>query len=294
MADVRPFLANVLRGRPAPPERIEAVVHHYELMGGRSPLTELTMRQADGLRDHLRRDGLVLPVYLGMRNWHPYLDDTLTKMAKAGVRRAAGVILSAQQNDAGWYRYRRDAEEAQARLGGIAPEIIFADEWHAHPGFIAAMTARVDAALHKIDAGRRSQVRLIFTAHSIPTAMADTSPYVAQLEEAATLIAAGAGHTNWSLAFQSRSGNPRDSWLEPDICAALRTLATEGGADVVVAPLGFVCDHVEVLFDLDIEARQVAAECGLNFVRAETVNDHPAFIGMLADVVRRTAAKVTA
>jgi ferrochelatase len=293
MDEVRPFLANVLRGRPVPPDRIEAVVHHYELIGGRSPLTELTMRQARGLAAELQAHGPALPVYVGMRNWTPYLHDTLAQMAAAGIRRALGLILSPQQNDAGWGRYQRDVAEARAQVGAAAPAVDFADEFHAHPLFIEALSENVAAAFAQVPEERRAAAQLIFTAHSIPTAMADASPYVAQITEGARLVAARLGHARWSIAYQSRSGNPRDPWLEPDIGDRIRTLAAEGTRDVVVLPIGFVCDHVEVLYDLDIEARQAADEVGVGFVRAATVNDHPAFIRALADLVRRAVARAT-
>ncbi len=289
MNEVRPFLDNVLRGRPVPPERVELVVHHYELIGGRSPLNELTFRQASALEAELRAHGTALPVYVGMRNWTPHLHETLQRMAADGVRRAVGVILSAQQNDAGWGRYQRDVAEAQAQVGPAAPLVDYVDEWHAHPLFIAAIAANVGAALARIPAERRPAATVIFTAHSIPTGMAAASPYVAQITEGAQLVAQQIGHAHWSIAYQSRSGSPREPWLEPDVCAVVRQLAHAGVRDVVVVPIGFVCDHVEVLHDLDIEARQVADEVGIHFVRASTVNDHPLFIRMLADVVRRRA-----
>ena len=286
MNEVRPFLANVTRGRPIPPERLEAVVHHYELIGGRSPLNELTFRQARALEAELRAHGPALPVYVGMRNWTPYLHETLHRMAADGVRRAIGVIMAAQQNDAGWGRYQRDVANAQAQVGGTALRVDYVDEWHAHPLFIEAMSLHVHAAFERIPSERRAPAALVFTAHSIPTAMAAVSPYVAQITEGARLVAQQIGHLQWSIAYQSRSGNPREPWLEPDICKVVRQSARAGVRDLVVAPIGFVCDHVEVLYDLDIEARQVAADAGLNFVRAATVNDHPLFIRMLAEVVR--------
>lgn len=286
MNEVRPFLDNVLRGRPVPRERVELVVHHYELMGGRSPLNELTARQARDLEAELRAHGPALPVYVGMRNWTPFLHETLERMGADGVRRAVGVILSPQQNDAGWGRYQRDVAAARAQVGATAPAVDYADEWHAHPLFIDAVHAQVAAAFDQVPRERRAVAHLVFTAHSIPVAMAAASPYVAQIEEAARLVAAAFGHPRWSLAYQSRSGSPREPWLEPDICDVIRQLARDGVRDVVVAPIGFVCDHVEVLYDLDIEARQVAETAQVHFVRAQTVNDHPSFIRMLADVVR--------
>jgi ferrochelatase len=290
MDEVRPFLANVTRGRPIPPERLEAVVHHYELMGGCSPLNELTVRQARALEAELRAQGPALPVYVGMRNWTPYLHETLQQMAADGVRRAIGVIMSAQQNEAGWGRYQRDVAEAQARVGAGAPQIDYVDEWHAHPLFIAAMSANVRTALECVPAERRRAALIVFTAHSIPTAMAAASPYVAQVIEGARLVAEQVEHPHWSIAYQSRSGNPREPWLEPDIGALIREEARHGTRELLVVPIGFVCDHVEVLYDLDIEARQIAADAGIGFTRAATVNDHPSFIRMLAALVAAQAA----
>src|SRR5262245_12187822 len=165
MEEVRPFLDNVLRGRPVPPERIEAVVHHYEIIGGRSPLTELTLRQADALRALLGREGPRLPVYVGMRNWHPYLRDTLAGMQRDVRRRCRWLILAAQQNDAGWGRYQRDVAAARAELTEAAPAVEFAPGWHDHPLFIDAVSARAADALASIPAARRSGLRLVFTAH---------------------------------------------------------------------------------------------------------------------------------
>ncbi len=287
MHEVRPFLENVARGRSVPPERLEAVAHHYEVIGGRSPLNELTFRQAHALEAELRANGPALPVFVGMRNWTPYVYETLQHMAAGGVHRAIGVIMAAQQNDAGWFRYQRDVAEARQRVGALAPEVDYVDEWHAHPLFIDAMSDTVRAALNRVPSGRRAETTLLFTAHSIPTAMAAASPYVVQVTEGSRLVAERIGHARWSIAYQSRSGGSRERWLEPDIGDAIPQLARGGVRDLIVAPIGFVCDHVEVLYDLDIEARQVAEDLGVNFVRAATVNDHPTFIRMLANVVRR-------
>jgi ferrochelatase len=286
MSDVRPFLENVLRGRPVPPERIEAVVHHYEIIGGRSPFNELTFRQARALEVELRAEGSAVPVYVGMRVWTPYVRGTLQRMAADGMRRAVGIIMAPHQTDASWGRYERAVAAARERLGASAPEVDYVDAWHAHPLFIEAVSDNVGAALQQIPPEDRSSAALVFTAHSVPTAMAAASPYVQQITESARLVAERIGRQRWTLAYQSRSGNPHEPWLGPDINEAVRQLAGAGARDVVVAPIGFVCDHVEVLYDLDIETRQIAQDLGINFVRAATVNDHPAFIRMLADVVR--------
>jgi ferrochelatase len=284
--EIRPFLENVTRGRRIPPERLDDVEHHYELIGGRSPLNQITFRQADALRERLREAGSTLEVYVGMRNWTPYLHETLARMKTDGCRRTLGVILSPQQNEAGWDRYQVDVAAARERVDG-APAVEFAGEWHVHPAFIEAMASNVGATLGRLPADRCSTVSLVFTAHSIPTAMAAGSPYVEQLMEGCRLVAERVGHQRWLLAYQSRSGSPRDSWLEPDICDVIRDLANKGEREIVVAPIGFVCDHAEVLYDLDIEARRIAEGLGMRFSRAATVNDHPSFIRMLADVVRK-------
>lgn len=289
MDDVRPFLANVLRGRPVPPQRLEAVVHHYELFNGHSPLTEITFRQANALQAALEQDGSSLPVYVGMRNWHPYLHETLAQMAADGVHNALGIIMSAQQSEAGWGRYKENVATAQKQLeqlGANAPTIEYVPGWHTHPVFIDAVTDLTKHAFAKIPVQRRAETPLVFTAHSVPTGMPGTPGYVEQIEAGARLVAESLGHARWSVAYQSRSGDPRTPWLEPDICAVLKQLAADGCRDVVVVPIGFVCDHMEVLYDLDTEAKHIASESGLNMHRAETVNDHPLFIRMLADVVR--------
>jgi ferrochelatase len=290
MSEVRPFLDNVLRGRPVPPERIETVVHHYELLGGRSPFNELTLRQAQALEAQLRADGLPLPTYVGLRCWTPYLHETLQRMMAEGRRRAVGLIMAPHQSEASSGRYEREVAIARERVGAGAPAVDYVADWHAHPLFIEAVSDRVRTAQEQIPAERRGAAALVFSAHSIPTAIAAASPYVEQITNSALLVADRLAHAHWSIAYQSRSGSPREPWLGPDITEVIPQLAADGCRDLVVVPIGFVCDHVEVLYDLDIEAREVAAEAGLTLVRAATVNDHPTFIRMLADVVRRAVA----
>ena len=285
--DIRPFLEIVTAGRRIPPERITEVAHHYELIGGASLLNALTFRQAEGLRHVLRREGIGPPVYVGMRNWHPFLHETLAGMRGRGHRRTLGIILSPFQTEASWERYMADVAAARDTVGTDAPEVVFAAAWCDHPLFVEAMVERVEEALGGVPSERRRAARLVFTAHSVPAAMANGSPYADQLEAVARAVAGRLCHPAWSVAYQSRSGAPRDPWLEPDICDAIRALAKEGAADVVVAPIGFVCDHVEVLYDLEVEARAVAQKIGVGFHRALTANDHPAFIAMLADLVKR-------
>jgi ferrochelatase len=288
--EIRPFLEIVTRGRPIPPERLEEVAHHYEQMpGGRSPLNELTERQAAGLRRALEQEGTPLPVFVGMRNWHPFLREALAGMAASGHRRAVGVILSPFRSEASWERYMEDVAAARGDVPG-APEVSFAAPWGRHPRFVAAAAACAREALVTVPAAERADTPLIFTAHSIPRAMADASPYIDDFTVAAGAVARALGHARWSLAYQSRSGSPRDPWLEPDIGQVIQQLAGKGARHLVVMPLGFVCDHVEVLYDLDAEARALAAQHGVAFHRAAAVNDHPEFVAMLADVVTRACA----
>ena len=286
MEDVRPFLANVTRGRRVPSERVEEVVHHYALFGGHSPLTELTLRQAAALRSDLAARGPGLPVYVGMRNWTPYLHETLEQMRAQEVRRALGIILAPHQSYSSWDQYQENVAEARARVGAGAPAVDYLGSWYDRPGFIEAQADRVAAALERVPPHLKTETLLIFTAHSIPAAMAGRSRYVEQLTSSARLVAARLGDLRWSVAYQSRSGDPRTPWLEPDVGEVIRGLAGDGARAVVVVPIGFVCDHIEVLYDLDTEAHGVAEETGVAFYRAGTVMDHPAFIRMLGDLVR--------
>jgi ferrochelatase len=288
--DIRPFLQIVAAGRPIPPARLEDVAHHYEVIGGRSPLNALTRHQAAALADALAARGRALPVWVGMRNWHPFLHETLAEMKDRGRRRAVAVILSSLQTEASWARYVDDVAAARDKVGADAPEVVFAPAWADHPRFVDAMADRTRAALAQVEPARRAAARLVFTAHSVPVAMAAGSPYTAQLEATARVVAERLGRGGWSVAYQSRSGSPRDPWLEPDVSDVIRALAREGARDLVVVPVGFVCDHVEVLYDLDVVARQVAEAAGVGFHRAPAANDHPDFIAMLADLVERTAA----
>jgi ferrochelatase len=219
-----------------------------------------------------------------MRNWHPFLDETLAAMAARGQRRALGIIMSSFRTEASWDRYQADVTTARERTRG-APEIVLASPWFEHPRFVAALADGVGHALQEVPPAERADTPIVFTAHSVPVAMAEASPYVADFTATARAVAARLGHARWSLAYQSRSGSPRDPWLEPDVRDVIRELAEQGVRHVVVSPAGFVCDHVEVLYDLDVEARWVAAEHGVTLHRAPAVNAHPQFIAMLADLV---------
>jgi ferrochelatase len=283
--NIRPFLARVTKGLPIPPERLEEVARHYAAVGGKSPLNEITFRQARALETLLNGGPTRLRVYVGMRNTSPFFTETLKQMANGGVKNALGFILSSHRTEASWERYQKNIADARAELGGKAPFLEYCDGWHDHPLFIQTWVELIDSACARIAAEKRKSTPLIFTAHSLPNAMASRSPYVDQLHDSARMIAEKLGRHDWSLAYQSRSGKPTDPWLEPDIGDVIRKLADDGQRDVVIAPLGFVCDHVEVLYDLDIEARKIANELKINLVRASCPNDHPTFIRMMADVI---------
>jgi ferrochelatase len=286
-SEIRPFLEIVTRGRRIPAERLEDVAHHYEqIPGGRSPLNALTEAQADGLRRELAAGGAALPVFVGMRNWHPFLHETLAAIAARGHRRTLAIILSTFRAEASWDRYIADVASARDTTAG-APEIVFAAPWLGHPRFVAAAAEGVARALATRPPAERAGTPLIFTAHSIPVAMAAVSPYVADFTATARAVAAKVGHARWALAYQSRSGSPRDPWLAPDVGDVITGLATEGARHVVVSPIGFVCDHVEVLYDLDVEARAIAEAHGVTLHRAPAVNAHPEFIAMLAEIVNQ-------
>ncbi len=293
--DVRPFLANVLRGRRVSPERLDEVVHHYEHFDGVSPITELTMRQADGLADLLRRFGPELPVYVGMRNWKPFLADTLAEMSAAGVRRAIGFITAAQKTYSSCGQYKQNVADARKELAarGLADvEVTFVDDWNTHAGFIAANAVHVADALKRLAPEHRAGARVVFTAHSIPTPMADKSVYVANLHAAARAVMALVGSHDFSVVYQSRSGRPEDPWLTPDVNDFLRDEHARGALTaVVMCPIGFLCDHVEVLWDLDREALETCRALGIPATRAKAVNDDPRFLALMADVVRTTYAR---
>ncbi|HYO99772.1 MAG TPA: ferrochelatase [Pyrinomonadaceae bacterium] len=284
--EVMPFLENVLRGRNVPRERMLQVAHHYELFGGVSPINGQNRALIAALERELGESNLKLPVYWGNRNWHPLLADTVRQMRDDGRRRALAFVTSAYSSYSGCRQYREDIERAREAVGEGAPQIDKLRVFYNHPGFVAPNVENLQAALAEIPAGaRRADAHVAFTAHSIPLSMASGCDYEAQLLETCRLVAEGAGAARWRLVFQSRSGSPAQPWLEPDICEHLRELKRSGATDVVVAPVGFISDHMEVLYDLDTEARQVAGEIKLNMIRAATVGTHPTFVKMIRELI---------
>jgi ferrochelatase len=294
LEDTRPFLETVARGRQIPSDRIAEVAHHYERIGGYSPINAITFRQAEGLRAALAKTDTPRPVYVGNRNWHPFLEDTLKKMIRDGVKHAVGFVTAPFRSEASLERYSLAVEEARTQIGPEAPVIDYVGPWFDHPLFIEAIACRIQEALEKVPTGERASMPWVFTAHSIPCAMAEESTYLRELRTTADLAAKKLGKAEWSLAFTSRSGSPDEPWLEPDICDVIRDFSRKGVNSMLVIPIGFIADHVEVLFDLDVEARQVAVDGKVNFYRAQTVGEHPLFIQMIADVVRKAASKIPA
>jgi protoporphyrin/coproporphyrin ferrochelatase len=290
-ADIRPFLKNVLRGRRVPPDRVETVAHHYELFGGVSPLTDLTFRQAHGLEDRLRDLGVPLPVRVGMRNWRPTLRQVLGELGAEGVRRVIGFPTAAHRSYSSCGQYKQNVLQAREALraeGAPDVQVTYVGDWHDHPHFIAAAADRVAQAREALPPAVQDGARLVFTAHSLPVDAAANHPYVEQLRASARLVARRVDAPDWTLVYQSRSGRPDDPWLEPDINDYLRAERAKGLAAAILCPIGFICDHIEVLYDLDVEAAATAREIGLPLTRAQSVNDHPLFLDAMADVVMET------
>ncbi len=285
-ADVMPFLENVLRGKNVPRERMLEVAEHYYHFGGKSPINDQNRRLITALERELTEHGPTLPVYWGNRNWHPMLADTLRQMKSDGVQRALAFVTSAYSSYSSCRQYREDIARAREAAGPGAPSVDKIRAFHNHPGFIEAIVDRVHAALAKLPEERRESAEIIYTAHSIPYAMARGCDYEVQLRETGRLVAEELGRTDWTLVYQSRSGPPSQPWLEPDILDYLRQRKVQGNnSAVVIVPIGFVSDHMEVLFDLDTQAREHCDELGFMMVRAETVGTHPRFIRMIRELI---------
>jgi ferrochelatase len=285
MDDVMPFLENVLRGRNVPRERLLEVGKHYELFGGVSPINEQNRKLISALKQELEDNGPRLPIYFGNRNWHPLLPDTMRQMRDDGVKRALGFVTSAYSSYASCRQYLENTENARESVGPDAPHIDKLRAFYNHPLFIEANVAQIRNALAHFPEPQRSAAHIVFTAHSIPQSMAQGCVYEAQLRDTSALIAESLGLENWRLVFQSRSGPATQPWLGPDVRDYLNELHGLGARDVVLAPIGFVSDHMEIIYDLDTQARRRCDELGLNMIRAETVGTHPAFIRMIRELI---------
>lgn len=284
--EVIPFLENVLRGRNVPHDRLLQVAEHYDRFGGVSPINAQNRALIAALEREFTEHHVNLPIYWGNRNWHPLLPDTIRQMKTDGVQRALAFITSAYTSYSNCRQYLENIAEARRIVGNEAPIVDRLRGYFNHPDFIAATVDRVNLAINRIDPENREQAALVFTAHSIPQSMAAGCAYEAQLKEVARLVGDAVGHSDWTFAYQSRSGPPTQPWLEPDIREHLRSLHDQGGlTDVVIAPIGFLSDHMEVIFDLDVEARAVCDEIKVQMVRAETVGTHPLFVSMVRALI---------
>ncbi len=284
--EVIPFLETVLRGRNIPRERMLTVAEHYYHFEGKSPINQQTRDLIAALEAELEREGPKLPVYWGNRNWHPLLTETLQQMKQDGIRRALAFVTSAYSSYSGCRQYREDIIRAQSEIGPGAPEVDKLRAFFNHPGFVETTIERVTDALQAVPEEARRNVQIIYTAHSIPLSMANRSDYVRQLEEVRRLVSSALGHKNDVLVYQSRSGAPGQPWLGPDILDYLREVKSKNSASaVVVAPISFISDHMEVLYDLDVEARQLCDSLGLPMTRAKTVGVHPKFIAMIRELI---------
>ncbi len=278
--DVLPFLENVTRGRSIPRERLLQVAEHYYHFGGKSPINDQCRALVSALRDKI-----ALPIYWGNRNWHPFWPTLFAKCEPTASTDALAFVTSAYSSYSGCRQYRENLAAAQTEAGVGAPAIDKLRAFYNHPGFVEANAARMREALMQFSEDERADLRLIVTAHSIPSAMAESCAYQQQLRETAQLAAREVSLSNWDLAYQSRSGPPAQPWLGPDILDYLRTVHLEGVKNVLVAPLGFTSDHLEVLYDLDVEARELANQLGIKMVRAATAGTHPAFLQMICELV---------
>jgi protoporphyrin/coproporphyrin ferrochelatase len=285
-ADVIPFLENVLRGRNVPRERLLAVAEHYYHFDGRSPINTQTRDLIAALAAELEEHRINLPIYWGNRNWHPLLPDTLRRMKDEGIRRAVGFVTSAYSSYSGCRQYRENIVRAQEEVGPGAPEVDKLRAFFNHPAFIEATVERVRDALCAIPSEAAENVLIVYVAHSIPMSMANTTDYVMQLEEVRRLVSGALSHKNDALVYQSRSGAPGQPWLEPDILDYLREVKAKNLASaVVIAPISFVSDHMEVLYDLDVQARELCEILGLPMARAKTVGVHPKFVAMIRQLI---------
>ncbi len=283
--DVMPFLENVFRGLRVTDETKQKIAARYQDFGGISPINGHTREFIAALQKLLDAEGPALPIYWGNRNWHPMLDDTLAQMSRDGIKHAAAYVTSTFSSYSGCRKYREDLFEAVRDLDN-APAIDKLRVGFNHPGFITAVADRIVEGVESLPEERRDGARLIFTAHSLPESMAASAPYVEQLFDSAASSANLAGFEDWRLVYQSNNARyGGDPWLTPDISDAIEEEAKAGRKDVIVMPIGFVCDHMEVVLDLDVDAAKRADAVGINMVRAGTVGSHPAYIGMVRDLI---------
>jgi ferrochelatase len=284
--EVMPFLENVTRGRNIPRERLLEVAEHYQHFGGKSPINDQNRALMAALQQELATRGPNLPIYWGNRNWRPFLADALRQMTAAGVRRALAFVTSAYSSYSSCRQYLDDIARAQQEVGSAAPQVDKLRVFFNHPGFIEPMVESVARCLAQIPPPERDRLTILFTAHSIPKSMADNCRYVEQLQEASRLVAEGVGLSRWELVYQSRSGPPQQPWLEPDVCDRIEQLHADGNLRrLMLVPIGFMSDHLEVLYDLDVEARALCNRLGVAMHRASTVGANPRFVQMIRELI---------
>jgi ferrochelatase len=280
------FVHNVVGDRSSSVDRIREVSAHYEHFGGVSPFSFFSQKQAGALEMALEGEGVKAPVYVGYRFWTPFVKEALAEMNRRGLRRTLAIALAPHRAKVSFEAYRSEVESARKELGGKAPEVEFLDvPWFDHPGYVEAAADRIRQAAKEMTEEQFRNARLIFSAHSIPVSMAKVSPYEEQFAGTAARVAEALGRSEYGMGYQSSPNVPPGTWLEPDVLDVIEETAEGGAKDVILAPVGFICDHVEVLFDLDVEAREKAEECGMRYFRAGTVGTHPAFISMLRGIV---------
>ena len=288
-SEVMPFLRNVVRGRNIPDERLVEVAEHYMHFGGKSPINEQNLALIEALKQELHVRNINFPIYFGNRNWNPYIKDSLKQMHRDGKKNALAFFTSMFSSYSGCRQYRENIENARnefkTETGIEAPQVQKVRMGFNHPGFIESMKSRVLDSLSALSENERKNPRLIFTAHSIPIGMAKNSSYELQLQESCKLVAVAANIQEYILCYQSRSGSPMQPWLEPDISEVIKSTDKNIYSSVIVAPIGFISDHMEVLFDLDEEAKETAESAGIVFARAGTVGTHPAYVNMIADLI---------
>ena len=294
--DIGPFLRVVAAGRGIPDARLKEVAHHYERIGGRSPYNESVYRLQKNLAGSLRSAGRDLPVFLGMRNWNPFLKETLAGIKAKGLKSGLGVILAPHRSAASCRRYKENVNEARAAAAAPEIEYRYLEPWHENPLFIRAQADEVRSTLRRLSPEFRNAVHLLFTAHSIPLPMlaeCGYCDYAAAFRNSSELVAKEFSGIPWSLAYQSRSGDPRRPWLEPDVREVLKKIAERGGRAAAVVPVGFLFDNAEILYDLDVEAKKEAETLGLHYVRAATVGDHPKIVQMFSELIENHFHDVT-
>jgi ferrochelatase len=285
MADVMPFLDNVLKGKNVPEARKKDVARHYGLFEGVSPINAQNRELKTLLEKKLKEEGIDLPVYWGNRNWKPYIKDALLEMKQAGVKHALGYITSAFESYSGAQQYLEDIAGARTQIEE-APEVSKLKAFFDHPYFIQVNAERIQNELNKLPSDNLKNVHIAFTAHSIPISMSEVSPYVAQLQQTCQLVVDAVGIKNWKLVYQSGSASPDRPWLTPDINEHLQGLSKQGIKTVIVSPIGFVSDHMEVMYDLDIEAKKTAEDFGIQMLRAKSPGNHPLYVKMIVDLIK--------